>query len=240
MNPRRRDWRFWVLSLAALVGVAVTAALGRWQLSRATEREAQQAHLDAMARLAPVDASALGAAGTLHRRVVVRGTWISAHTVFLENRQMGGRPGFDVLTPLRLQGQPGVVLVQRGWAARDFTDRTALPRVPTPAGLVTVEGRISPAPGKLYDFAGASAGPIRQNLDLARFRAETGLPLLDVTVRQTGETADGLSRRWPAPVSGAERNRGYAFQWFGLSGLIAMLYVWFQIVRRFLASRRSA
>jgi len=32
-------------------------------------------------------------------------------------------------------------------------------------------------------------------------------------------------------ASGVEKHHGYAFQWFGLSALIALLYVWFQIVQ---------
>ena len=82
-------------------------------------------------------------------------------------------------------------------------------------------------------LAGADAGPIRQNLDLAAFGAEIREPLLSVAVLQTGTADDGLQRDWPQPATGVEKHHGYAFQWFGLSALITVLYVWFQIVRRF-------
>jgi surfeit locus 1 family protein len=160
--------------------------------------------------------------------------------VFLDNRQMNGKPGFYVLTPLQLDGGGSVVLVQRGWTPRNFVDRAALPKVETPAGRVTIQGRIAPAPSKLYDFAGAPPGPIRQNLDLATFRTDTRLPVLDVTVVQTGDASEGLVRQWPEPATGADKNYGYAFQWFGLAGLIVILYVWFQIVRRFFFPSRTA
>jgi surfeit locus 1 family protein len=233
-------WRFWWVTLAALAGVAAALSLGAWQLSRASYKQALQAQIDAQHRLAPLEASALGTPGLVHRQVVVRGTWLAPHTVYLDNRQMNGRPGFYVLTPLQLEGQAAVVLVQRGWTPRNFVDRAALPRVETPAGRVTVQGRIAPAPSKLYDFAGAAAGPIRQNLDLAQFSAETRLPLLDLTIVQTGEPSEGLLRQWPEPATGVEKHYGYAFQWFGLGGLIAILYVWFQIVRRFLLPPRAS
>ncbi|MEY2953531.1 MAG: hypothetical protein RLZZ401_1618, partial [Pseudomonadota bacterium] len=42
----------------------------------------------------------------------------------------------------------------------------------------------------------------------------------------------GLSREWPEPSLGIEKHYGYAFQWFGLCGLIAALYVWFQLIPR--------
>ncbi len=229
------DWRFWVLTLAALVSVGATLALGGWQLSRAAYKEALQAQTDAQRRLAPLDGSSLRNPGpVVHRQVVLRGTWLAAHTVFLENRQMNGKPGFYVLTPLQIEAGGPVVLVQRGWAPRNFVDRAELPKVETPSGPVALQGRIAPAPSKLYDFMGAASGPIRQNLDLPRFSAEIHQPLLDVTVVQTGEASDGLLRQWAEPATGVEKHYGYAFQWFGLSGLITILYVWFQIVRRFL------
>jgi surfeit locus 1 family protein len=222
------------------MGVTITCSLGAWQLSRANFKAALQAEVTAQRRLPPLEGTALGAGGPLHRHVVLRGIWLVSHTVFLENRQMHGKPGFFVLTPLQLDGRPDVVLVQRGWAPRNFMDRSVPPILQTPAGLVTVTGRIAPPPSKLYDFAGASAGTIRQNLDLAQFSAETRLPLLDVTVLQTGEASEGLLRQWPEPSTGVDKHYGYAFQWFGLAGLIALLYVWFQIVRRFLLPSRTA
>lgn len=248
---RRLDGRFWLVTAAAVLGFALTLSLGFWQLSRAAQKEALQAAINAQARLAPLDMLALvqgDPAVFVHRQVVLRGKWLAAHTVFLDNRQMNGKPGFFVVTPLQLESLPAespatsggrVVLVQRGWAQRHFNDRAELPAVPTPAGTVEVTGRIAPPPSKLYEFAGAAPGPIRQNLDLAAFRAETGLPLVDVSVLQTGDGADGLSRDWPEANLGTAKHYGYAFQWWGLAALIATLYVWFQIVRRFRQPRSA-
>ena len=149
---------------------------------------------------------------------------------------MYGRPGFFVFTPLQLADSPRVVLVQRGWAPRNFLERARLPEITTPAGPVQLEGRLAGPPARLYEFAptaqGEGSSRIRQNLELAAFAAETGLALAPLTVVQTQGPADGLLRQWPAFSAGVEKHHGYAFQWFGLSGLIALLYVWFQFVRR--------
>ncbi|RYF45716.1 MAG: SURF1 family protein, partial [Comamonadaceae bacterium] len=40
---RPRAGRFWTVTLMAIVAIAVTASLGRWQLSRAAQKEALQA-----------------------------------------------------------------------------------------------------------------------------------------------------------------------------------------------------
>jgi len=246
--------RFWLIALAALVGMATTASLGRWQLSRAADKEALQAALDERGRMPAIDGVSLfSSAGPsvpvadtqalVHRAVKLEGRWLPAYTVFLDNRQMQGRPGFFMLTPLQLSGPGGgVVLVQRGWAPRNFQDRTRLPHIQTPAdAVVRVEGRVAAAPSRLYEFQGADSAQgssrIRQNLDLAAFRTETGLALASLTVLQTGEAGEGLLRDWPVVGAGVDKHYGYAFQWFGLCGLIALLYVWFQIVRRFIRPR---
>ncbi len=242
--------RFWLIALAAALAMVVTASLGRWQLSRAAEKLALQTMLDARGQMPAIDSAdlvALLAGGTantaqawVHRVVVLEGRWLPEHTVYLDNRQMQGRPGFFVLTPLQLK-VGGVVLVQRGWAPRNFLDRLQLPQVQTPQVDVRVEGRVALAPSRLYEFAGGDralgSSRIRQNLDLPAFRIETGLALADLTVLQTGAASEGLQRDWPVIGAGVDKHYGYAFQWFGLCGLIALLYVWFQIVRRFIRPR---
>jgi surfeit locus 1 family protein len=230
--------RTWLVAIAAVAGMAAAAWLGAWQWGRAHEKIALQAAVQARQTMAPLGPAELLAGPAepelLHRAVEVSGQWLPAHTVFLDNRQMQGRPGFYVVTPLRLSGSQAVVLVQRGWAPRNFIDRAALPAVQTPTGQVTVRGRMAPAPSKLYELGPAGVGPIRQNLDLAAFRAETGLALIDGSILQTGEPSEGLLRDWPAPASSADKNYGYAFQWWAIGSVIFILYVWFQ----FIAPRR--
>ncbi|MGH8821258.1 MAG: SURF1 family protein [Rhodoferax sp.] len=226
-----------------MVGVGVTLAMGRWQLSRAAQKVAMQAAIYHQNKLSAIDTHEFIAtqkvANILYRQVALRGHWLSRYTVYLDNRQMHETPGFFVVTPLRLERSDVVLLVQRGWVPRNFQDRTLLPEVDTPTGLVQVQGRIAPPPSKLFQFKGPGTGLIRQNLDLPQFRIETGLPLLGVTILQTGVPSEGLQRDWPPANIGVETNYGYALQWFSMSALIAILYVWFQIVRRFIAPHRQ-
>lgn len=232
--------RFWLLTALALLAIGVTFVLGRWQLSRAEQKAVLQSRMETQAVLPELDGpAALNTPVTelLQRRIRVSGRWLADKTVFLDNRQMGGRAGFFVVTPLQLEGYTQYLLVQRGWVPRNFQDRMQVPQVQTPAGLVEVVGRIVPPPGKLYELGTAEKGAIRQNLDLVRFAAETGLSLAPVSVQELGAASDGLLRDWPQAGSGIEKHHGYAFQWFGLSALIAILYVWFQIVRRFIPRR---
>ncbi|HEX7890175.1 MAG TPA: SURF1 family protein [Ramlibacter sp.] len=233
-----------VIALAALAAIALTVNLGFWQWGRAQQRNALHDAIAARERMPALSAADLPAAARdpqslLHRTIVLRGEWLADRTVFLDNRQMNAVPGFYVVTPLRLEGRSDAILVQRGWAQRNFAKREQLPPVQTPAGAVEVRGRLAPPPAKLYDFDTEETGPIRQNLVLDRFRAETGLPLLPLSVQQAGAPSEGLLRQWPQAASGAEKNIGYAFQWWAIAALIAILYVWFQLVLPRRQARRA-
>ncbi|MBX3610119.1 MAG: SURF1 family protein [Hydrogenophaga sp.] len=224
-----------VVAAATLVTMAVTASLGLWQLDRAAQKTALQSAILARAELPAWDNTDLLSASDpnagLYRPLRLRGEWITRHSVFLDNRQMDGRTGFYLVTPLKLADSDRVVLVQRGWVPRDFNDRTRVPDVSTPAGEVTVAGRLAPAPGRLFQLGEPTAGVIRQNIDLAGFRQETGLALMDLSMQQTGDDAGPLQRHWALPATDVAKHNGYAFQWFAMCALAAGLYLWFQIIQ---------
>lgn len=218
--------------------MVLTARLGWWQLDRASQKVALQQAREAQARMAPLAANELAAddvsaATQMHRLVAVDGMWLEPLTVYLDNRPMGGRTGFFVVTPLLLD-DGRAVLVQRGWIPRNAADRTQLAPFRTAAGRVKVAGRIALTTSRLYDLGVAASGPIRQNLELAEFAREsrrTLLPLVIVQEDAAGTAGDGLARQWPQPASDVHKHYGYAFQWFGLSALALSLYVWFQLIR---------
>ena len=239
---KRAPWHtplWWGLLAASLVVAAITARLGWWQLERAQAKEAlhalnQSRQVHPPLRNADWQVSSVPT-DWLHRRTEVHGRWLPQWTVFLDNRSMGAQSGFYVLTPLQLpEGQ--VLWVQRGWAPRDRVRSDLLPPVDTPVGSITLQAKVIPPPSKLMEL-GASGpaqngfSPLRQNVDLAEFRLQTGVPIL-ATLLQTGEASDGLKRDWPPILSGADKNRGYAFQWFALSLLSLFLFAWFQIWKK--------
>ena len=235
--------RFWLLTAAALLVAGVTFSLGQWQLRRAAQKQNLQLAIEAQSNLSVLNAQDLAHPNTVtesvHRRAILKGFWRPEHTVFLDNRQMNGKSGFIVITPLALDGTGQIILVQRGWAPRSFASRTALPEIQTPLGPVTVSGRIAPSPSKLYEFKGAESGRIRQNIDVKVFSREIALPLMAVSMVQLGPANEGLLRDWAAPNVGIDKHYGYAFQWFGLCLLTVGLYIWFQFINPWRVKRKT-
>lgn len=161
---------------------------------------------------------------------------------------MDSKPGLFVLTPFEFTDATTLfkktILVQRGWLPRNFLDRNKLPEVATETSEVTLVGRIALSPSKLFEFKGTESGALRQNIELEALAKELKLELLPFSLLQLDtvnanaakgerqdQPQDQLLRRWAQPNYGSEKNYGYMVQWWALSALIALLYVWFQLIR---------
>ena len=242
-DPRWRagSWRARILWLVvASFCSTLTGVAGVWQLSRAHAKLANAALIAERGALPPLAADAIArdpAAGEKQwqRRIDVTGRWDAAHTVFLMNRSMGERPGFYVMTPLRLP-DGGAVVVQRGWIAAAEGDPSKAPTVSTPPGSVALHGHVAAWPSHWFELGQGTGGPVRQNIELAPLSAETGLALRPVIVVEDANAdnaSDGLGRDWPPPTAGVSiaTHYGYATQWFAMSIAFLGLWVWLQFIR---------
>jgi len=190
----------------------------------------------------------------------LRGRWLSQHTVFLDNRPMGGQPGFIVVTPLRLSDSAcsgGIVLVQRGWWPRDARDRQRLPDWSDADGELELRGVVVPQLSQAYALGEEGPPPrdagrvLRQNADEAFWRAWLGQSPLPGAVLQrhpeamtsdspAGVAPPDLRRDWPQPDLGVDKHHAYAAQWFALSALAVGLTLWFSVIRPRRARRSIA
>lgn len=218
-------------TLALLLLVAATVVLGNWQRHRAQDKQSLRDQYEAASRAAPFELGAAAAtvaadpARLRFRAVRAQGIYDAAHQLMIDNKVHQGHPGFDVVTPLRLGDDTAYVLVDRGWVAQG-PSRAVLPPAPPPSGTIVVEGRINLPPARYLELgADSDTGPIRQNLDIARIAAGSGLPLLPFIVEQTQDTGDGLVRDWPAPDFGIEQHKSYMVQWYSLAALGVALWL---------------
>jgi surfeit locus 1 family protein len=217
---------------AAVLGIALTASAGRWQLNRASEKQRLQAAYDRGAAEAPISLSAMPVSVDelrLHR-VEARGEFVPQAMVLLDNRIQGGVAGYHVLMPLRIAGSSMHVLVNRGWIAAG-PDRGRLPEIRTPASTLTVTG-VATVPGRFLELARTDkSGVVWQNFTIERFVEHKGLATQPIVIEQTGNLDDGLVRNWPRPDFGINKHYGYAVQWFLFCGLIFFLYGYFHVRR---------
>jgi len=240
------------IALILLATVAVVCLmLGRWQLDRAEQRREIAATLEAGRRapalnLTPtVDTNALQA----WRPATAQGQWRPEWSVLLDNRNLEGKPGLWLATPLMLDDK-SAVLVLRGWIERPIGNQSAQ-KIPISAGDDRVEGELALRVPRLFELWSSQAQasgtlpadwkgavqpdqgvidtallPRLQNLDLEEFAQRTGLQFIPAVLMQSAAlTKDGLKRVWPEPSLDADKNVGYAVQWFGFAGIVLIAFV---------------
>lgn len=208
-------------ALLILFVMAVTIRLGFWQRDRAHQKEAVQAAIERSenAPARTVTAEPVPLASIQYHRVRATGHFLPQQVVYLDNRPYNDQPGFYVVMPFEIEGG-GHVLVNRGWLPRSIESRTAIAPYSTPAGTITIEGIARADATRAYELGqGGSAAhqPIRQNLDVAEYSKEIGVPLQPFVIQQTSDSGDKLVRDWPTPVTGVDRNYGYMLQWWGMA-----------------------
>lgn len=214
-------------TLAAIAGVAATAALGNWQLGRGQDKAALAqriavANRDAQIELSQTEARAEDVAW---HRVEVRGRLEPKYAVLIDNRILHGVVGYQVVMPLRINAGERHVLVNRGWVAATGS-RDILPQIKTPPEEVLITG-LATVPSKRYLELSkqVAEGKVWQNLTLERYRAAMPLALQPVVIQQESEIDDGLKREWSAPDLGIDKHYGYAFQWFAMAAAIVIIYL---------------
>jgi surfeit locus 1 family protein len=226
----RIRFRFrWIPFFAAMIAVGVGISLGQWQTRRAAEKQAIEARLSAREVAPPVALnSAVQTDDVEFRRVVVKGEFVRDWPVYLDNRPYNGAAGFYVLMPLKIAGSDMHVLVMRGWARRDISDRTRLPSFATPNGIVEIQGIASRNPGHLLQLGAAGPlhpGAIVQNADVADVAQAGKFRMQPFVIEQLTDMQDGLVRDWPRPSTGVDKHRGYAFQWYALAATAFLFFV---------------
>lgn len=217
---RPRAWTFALAAAACAAGIA----LGNWQAGRAAEKRALGARLEQTLHSPPIEIGpgSLPDDKLAYKHVAARGRLIGEHTIYLDNKLRRGRPGYEVVTPLRLDGTH--VLVNRGWVAAG-PSREVLPEVPALPGEIRVEGLALARLPHVLQVGPPSRGKVRQNLDVDSFAQETGLRLQPIVIEQHSPAPDGLLREWPRPDTGIEKHESYALQWYSLAGLAVVLFL---------------
>jgi surfeit locus 1 family protein len=217
-----------MLLTVALCALGIT--LGQWQTGRAQEKEMIASAMRARASLTPLLAHELPGLNTqlAYRRVSLDGEFLTSWPVYLDNRPLHGVAGFYVMMPFKIAGSDRHVLVARGWQPRNPNNRTQMPLLNTPSGVIHLNGILRVGIDKVMQLGQALPlvpGAIVQNLTVQDMAKQTGLKMLDLVLEQTSASADGLQRDWPLPSAGADKHRAYAFQWYALSLMAVIFFV---------------
>jgi len=226
-------------TLACVALIGLTISLGNWQSRRALEKdviEARHAQTREAAEL-PVGRDLVAGEAVDGRRVLLRGSFEPALTVYWDNQIVNHVAGFAVLVPFRLAGSDVRVLIDRG-LVRAGADRANPPAVSAPDGEIELHGRVYLAPKRTLELTRdvreeEMRGKIWQNVTPEKFAQARKLILQPFMVRETGPAPAPLLRMTDntgLPFETgmtAAKHRGYAFQWYSLAATAALLFLLF-------------
>ena len=219
-------------TLAALILFPILISLGQWQVHRAAQKQLLQDTYSKRELATPVlvGARPLDPETTRYRKVLARGRYEPAYQILLDNQINQGAAGYQVVTPLHIEGSEMRVLVYRGWIAGS-RDRRVLPAIETPQGVVEVSGIADEPSGKYMelgqgDSAGKSWQTVWQNLDIERYKKAVPFPVQTLAIHlDPASSAGGYVRDWPRPDARVDMHRGYAFQWYALALMLVLYYL---------------
>lgn len=220
-------------TMATIVVIITMISLGNWQIYRAQEKEERHEQIGRLSEQPAVSISndLVSIEDFKFKQVEARGTFITSHTIYLDNKMYKGTAGYHIVMPLKLAESSMHVLVNRGWVPAG-RDRSILPIVTTPTDTVIVTGRAVSVPTKVFALSDEIvAGQVWPNLQLERVQQVTGLDLQPVMILQQDEWSDGLVRQWDRPDSGASVSWNYAAQWYGMATIVMIIYLVLSVKR---------
>jgi surfeit locus 1 family protein len=212
--------------------------LGVWQLHRGAEKRELMERFAEQGRDPPVslDDRSRSLEGLRYRPVTVKGSYLEARQLLLDNQVFRGVVGYHVLTPLVLEGGKMAILVNRGWVPLG-RDRKELPEVGVAGGPTVVTGRLNHMPRPAWKLGpplppGDDWPKVVQYVESGGpLEASLGYPVMDRLVLLDPDQPDGFTREWQAVPFGPDRHLGYAFQWFSLAVALVVLYGWLNLRR---------
>ena len=220
-----------IATIIVIIGVTILANLGFWQLDRATEKEQLLSELDARKTQMPMTLQALDDKDDkAYYHLAISGELLQQYTLYLDNRIVSGRPGFEVIHPVKIGKR--IVLVNRGWIPMPQS-RATLPILPEQESQFATTGVVY-VPTKALVLredvllADEDWPKLIQSLDMPKLASL--FEQLDLTIEpwvlRQDPTEDSLFvQAWRYVNMPPERHISYAVTWFGLAIALVIIYI---------------
>ena len=149
----KKKFLSWIPYVIGAILVVQFLALGVWQIERGIEKRDQQ---QAFSSQSDFTAWSDGMPFRSFQKLQATGRFDGAHQFLLENIIINSRYGYYVLTPLLLEEDEPVLLINRGWFERTGPE-VDITELAVPDDFVTVRGRAGSLPRAGYRMGEAIA-----------------------------------------------------------------------------------
>lgn len=234
--PRMFSRRWILTTLIVLVGTAVCARLGVWQLDRLAGRRVFNAHILSMRALPALNLNSNineDLVAQQYRRAFVDGTYDFANQFAIRNQVHNNEFGYHLLTPLRLP-DGRAVLVDRGWVPAEGNDTPSSWSRYDVAGPLQARGvlRLGTSESTFGGQSDPTLSPHQSRLDFwtfinfERIAVQTPYALLSVYLQlDPGPSDDAPPIPFQPEIEISEGpHMGYAIQWFSFAAMMLLGY----------------
>lgn len=229
-------------TILILAGLVLLSSLGTWQTRRYYEKRAAEAIVRDNTLQAPVPAHTLAQLSDpslAYRKVEVRGAIDTRYNVLFRHRQLQGRPGFWLASPLVLEDGKSAILVNRGWLpvaeGPALANTLPAPAAPALVGVIHLPEQLLPDEIAREALSGSKLSPGAaptqwRSLDLDAIAAAMPytfpLPgrILTLDAQHSGSPLPVASTDYTtAPYLTSDRHLSYAAFWFACTAALALL-----------------
>jgi len=222
-------------SLIVLAFVILMINLGFWQLDRANQKT------DLLVLLADDNITKVTDAKQIktlpqYANVNLKGRYLSAPQLLLDNQIDNQVVGYHVFTPFLIEGLGTYIMVNRGWVAKDKLDQRDFS---VQTDTIVLQGKLNHSPQ-----VGIQLGEIELDKDqkiqvmtyfdrdkVSKYLYENLCKDLSCIVSHRvllleKNQDQGFKREWQPVVMPPEKHIGYAVQWFSMTFVLIVLFVY--------------
>lgn len=228
----KRSFPLWA-TILTICGVIVLSGLGTWQVQRLHWKETLLADLasaraDQDRKFSFDEIKSLAASGKTFGYGSANGRFLPGSEIFVGPRTWKGANGYHQIAVLMLK-DGGAVAVNRGWVAADQKETVILP-----SQTVTITGLLRrPDHGNIFTPDNDPAAGDWFTIDLLQLSDSSGMarlaPMVLYSERESGggDTPLREALGWQPP----NNHLGYAVFWYGMAGLLIVIY-WLRFIVR--------
>lgn len=205
-------------------------SLGLWQLDRADYKSNLQSMIESKqdAPAIPLNSISKNEDDWLYQPVFTHGQFDNQHQFLLDNQVNNMVAGYNVFTPLMLT-QDTAILVNRGWLPIG-DNRNTLPVISTDSKQITINGLTVKSPSKGLVLADnvnnySKSPTVLQYIDINEIKQQLNYKLMPMVLLMNQATQTTFKPVTIKINMRSEKHTGYAFQWFGLSLALFIIYI---------------
>jgi len=217
-------------SIVTLALLYLMISLGLWQLERADYKANLQSLIESKQNTSAIALSAIAKKEDdwLYQPVFANGEFDNEHQVLLDNQVNNMVAGYSIFTPLKLSNDLGI-LVNRGWLPIGKR-RSELPDISIMLEKQIINGLTAKPPSKGLVLSSNANNfttwpAVLQYIDVQEIEKKLNYKLMPMIIIMNHAEQTPFEPLAVKINMRSEKHTGYAFQWFGLSLTLFIIYI---------------